>query len=97
MILYRVVTYVLRDAPQFGLMPGYSILGLRLATRWEFENKKVDHVLKTWPEFWKAVSDQEKTFELRKDDREPRFEAGQLLELVRFESTPPAPPKKETP
>jgi ASC-1-like (ASCH) protein len=26
---FRVVTYILRDAPEFGLMPGYCIIGIK--------------------------------------------------------------------
>lgn len=43
----------------------------------------VRHRLKTWPEFFKAVADGRKKFELRKDDR--GFEPGDLLELVEFD------------
>lgn len=37
------------------------------------------HELKTWPEFYGAIADGEKTFELRKDDR--AFRAGDFLLL----------------
>lgn len=39
------------------------------------------HRLKTWPEFFAAVVSEAKPFELRKDDREPRFEVGDELIL----------------
>lgn len=40
------------------------------------------HYLKTWPEFFAAVKDGTKTFELREDDRE--FEVGDTLVLQEF-------------
>ena len=39
------------------------------------------HELKILPEYFEAVASGEKTFELRKDDREPRFEVGHALIL----------------
>jgi len=41
--------------------------------------------LKIWPEHFSAVLDGSKKAEFRKDDREPRFEAGDLLLLEEFE------------
>lgn len=40
------------------------------------------HQLKTWPEFFQAIVDGSKTFELRLDDRD--FEVGELLCLQEF-------------
>lgn len=37
------------------------------------------HELKTWPEFFEPIAKMEKTFELRKDDRE--FHVGDVLHL----------------
>lgn len=72
MSLYRVVTYVVRDRPEFGLMPGYVIMGLRKPCPHEYRDWTPDHILKTWPEFYLAVDLGNKKFELRKDDRTPR-------------------------
>lgn len=88
MSLYRIVTYVVRDRPEFGLMPGFVIMGLRKPCQHEYGNWKADHVLKTWPQFYRAVQNDDKTFELRKDDREPRYAVGQRIELVYFEPRP---------
>ena len=85
MSIYRIVTYVVRDRPEFGLMPGYVILGLREPCQHESYGGLVDHRLKAWPEFYRAVRDKIKTFEIRKDDREPRYAVGQMLELVYFD------------
>ena len=41
----------------------------------------VEHELKCWPEFFSAILTGEKTFELRKDDRQPPFRAGDVLWL----------------
>lgn len=41
----------------------------------------MEHELKTWPAYYAAVRDGRKPFELRKDDREPRFEEGDTLIL----------------
>lgn len=38
-----------------------------------------EHELKTWPTFYEAVAAGDKTFELRKDDRE--FQVGDTLHL----------------
>lgn len=43
----------------------------------------LDHELKTWPEFFQAVWDGDKTFELRKDDRP--YAVGDLLVLREFD------------
>jgi hypothetical protein len=40
------------------------------------------HELKTWPEYFKAIKKGEKTFELRKNDRD--FEKGDILVLREF-------------
>lgn len=37
------------------------------------------HNLRTWPDFWEAIAGGEKTFEVRKNDRE--FEVGDTLKL----------------
>ena len=44
-------------------------------------NKKT-HSLKTWPEFWDEVFVGNKTFEVRKNDRD--FKIGDVLELKRY-------------
>jgi hypothetical protein len=41
------------------------------------------HELKTWPEFYRAIQDNKKTFELRYDDR--RYAVGDELLLREFE------------
>jgi hypothetical protein len=46
------------------------------------------HVLKTWPEYWDAVADEVKRFEIRKDDR--GYRVGDYLVLRKFD------PKTET-
>jgi hypothetical protein len=43
----------------------------------------ITHTLKTLPEYWLAVQQGRKTFELRKNDR--GFAVGNLLRLVYFE------------
>lgn len=39
------------------------------------------HDLKIWPEYFEAVKRAEKLFQFRRDDREPRFEVGDILTL----------------
>ena len=41
------------------------------------------HSLKTWPEFFDAVADGRKTFEVRRDDR--AFRVGDIVTLLRWE------------
>ncbi len=41
------------------------------------------HKLKTWPEYYQAVESQEKTFEVRKDDR--NFQVGDKLHLLEYD------------
>lgn len=84
MSIYKVVTYVVRDRPEFGLMPGFVIMGLRDPCPHE-RLREPDHDLKTWPEFYRRVQDGSKQFELRRDDREPRFAKGQMLNLIYHE------------
>lgn len=40
------------------------------------------HILKTDPEYFEAVEAGKKPFEVRKDDREPRFETDDIVVLV---------------
>lgn len=42
-----------------------------------------EHKLKTWPDYWDAVSSGEKTFEVRRDDR--GFQKGDVLVLEKYE------------
>lgn len=42
----------------------------------------VIHRLKVWPALWQAVCDNEKPFEVRKDDRQ--YQKGDVLELVYY-------------
>lgn len=44
------------------------------------------HVLKTWPEYFDAVRDGRKTFEVRRDDRDG-FAVGDILRLLRYNPT----------
>jgi hypothetical protein len=48
------------------------------------------HELRSWPPFFRAVVDGLKRFEIRKDDRDPRFQVGDCLVLCEWE------PKTET-
>lgn len=41
-----------------------------------------EHRLKTWPQFFEAIMNKEKTFELRRNDRE--YEVGDILILCEF-------------
>lgn len=41
------------------------------------------HILKTWPTYWNQVETGEKTFEVRKNDRD--FQIGDTVELRRFD------------
>lgn len=43
-----------------------------------------EHRLRTWPEYFAALRSGAKTFELRKDDRNPRFAVGDTLYLDEF-------------
>ena len=45
----------------------------------------VIHELRSWPPFFQAVVDGRKRFEIRKDDREPRFQVGDCLVLCEWE------------
>jgi len=42
----------------------------------------MNHELKTWPEYYQAIIDGIKTFEVRKDDR--GFEVGDMLRLREY-------------
>lgn len=53
------------------------------------------HRLKSWARFWDAVFQGNKTFEIRKDDRD--FEVGDILELVRVAQVSPHEPTDEPP
>lgn len=43
------------------------------------------HELKCWPEYFKEVVNGNKPFDIRKDDREPRFEKRDFLHLSEWE------------
>jgi ASC-1-like (ASCH) protein len=43
-----------------------------------------DHLLKTWPEYFQAVKDGLKTFEIRVNDRE--FKVGDVVKLVEYDN-----------
>ena len=42
-----------------------------------------EHRLKTWPEFFKAINEKNKTFEIRKNDR--NFQWGDILVLEEYD------------
>jgi hypothetical protein len=44
----------------------------------------VNHDLKCWPEFFEPVRLLHKPFEIRKNDREPKFQTGDTLTLHEF-------------
>jgi hypothetical protein len=44
----------------------------------------VNHDLKCWPEFFDPVRLLHKPFEIRKNDREPKFQTGDTLTLLEF-------------
>lgn len=44
----------------------------------------MEHQLRTWPEYFAALRSGAKSFELRKDDRNPRFAVGDTLVLEEF-------------
>lgn len=46
------------------------------------------HFLKSWSAEFAAAKAGEKTFEMRKDDREPKFEKGDVVVLREFSFTP---------
>lgn len=56
------------------------------------------HIIKAWPEFWDALADGRKTFEIRYNDR--GYAAGDILEIhrathagtIQLEPTPAEPP-----
>lgn len=48
------------------------------------------HRLKCWPQFFQATKRGEKLFEVRKDDRHPKFQAGDTLILEEYNPTKPA-------
>ena len=43
----------------------------------------IEHFLKTWPEYFQAIWDGKKTFEVRKNDRD--FKVGDMLVLQEFD------------
>lgn len=43
------------------------------------------HYLKLWPSVFDAVKERRKTFELRADDRDPRFQSGDVLVLEEWD------------
>lgn len=47
------------------------------------------HKLKCWPEPFNATKNRRKRHEYRKDDREPRFEVGDVLVLHEFHNQMP--------
>lgn len=42
------------------------------------------HSLKCWPDYFEAIMSGKKSFDVRKDDREPRYEVGDILILEEF-------------
>ena len=89
MKLYRKVTYVLRG-PCFGIKKGWVVMGFhsemihRALIVISFSRGRLK-TLKCLPEYFDAILAGRKTFEVRIDDRTPRYEVGDVLELVRTE------------
>jgi hypothetical protein len=50
------------------------------------------HEFRCWPDPFEAVANGHKRFEWRRDDREPRVEAGDYLHLREWEPPPPSVP-----
>lgn len=46
------------------------------------QNKSIEHELKTWTEYFRAVKSGEKNFELRRNDRD--FQVGDMLMLCEY-------------
>jgi hypothetical protein len=100
--LHRRVTYIFRPGAEaaFGLMPGYCVMSIRPASALEVILAREDgrlHHLKTWAPYWDEVRADRKLHELRKDDREPRFEVGDVLELERIAAPTPSAGEEKKP
>jgi len=90
--LFFRVTYIFRPEthiePKFGLLPGYCIMSLEPANVREIRlamNGGQYHELKCLEPYFSALVRGDKKHELRKDDRTPRFEIGDVLKIVRYE------------
>jgi len=52
-------------------------------SEWGENVVETKHELKTWPEYFTAVASGEKTFEIRKNDR--NFQVGDRIKLVEYD------------
>ena len=56
-----------------------------MATTDEGRREPHTHNLKCWPESFRAIVSGRKRFEIRKDDRSPRFAPGDIVKLHEFD------------
>lgn len=81
--LRRVVSYMV-EGPSWGLPTGTCIMGLAHLA-WDGAGERC-HRLKTWPQYFDAVADGRKTFEIR-ERRDRDFQVGDVLQLDEYVPT----------